>query len=203
MITIVDYGMGNLGSVKNMFKRIGVESKISSEISEIDKASKLLLPGVGSFDAAMTLLNSNGFKEILDHKVLREKTPILGICLGMQLLTRKSEEGLLPGLGWISADTIKFNFDQQFEFKIPHMGWNSVNIIKENGLTKDLMEEPKFYFVHSYKVHCDNSDDVIGTTNYGANFHSMISHENIYGAQFHPEKSHKYGMQILQNFAEI
>ena len=202
MITIINYGMGNLGSIQNMFKRIKVESEITGDIEKIASAKKILLPGVGAFDAAMQKIESAGLVDVLNKKVLVEKIPTLGICLGMQLLTRSSEEGKLPGLKWIDAETIKFSFNNH-SLKIPHMGWNTVNIKKESRFINDLPDEPRFYFVHSYYVHCNNTADVLTTTHYGIDFHSIIQHENIYGAQFHPEKSHKFGMKILENFARI
>ena len=202
MITIIDYGMGNLGSIKNMFKRIKVESEITGDIQQIARAKKILLPGVGAFDAAMKKIADSGLREILDKKAIDEKVPVLGICLGMQLLTRSSEEGKLQGLGWINADTLKFKFSDP-SLKIPHMGWNRVYIQSESQLIEDLPDEPRFYFVHSYFVNCDSPQDVVTTTNYGSSFHSIIQHENIYGAQFHPEKSHKFGMKILENFSKI
>ncbi|PQV57276.1 glutamine amidotransferase [Sediminibacterium magnilacihabitans] len=203
MITIVDYGMGNLGSVQNMFKRIGVESRISGDPAVITDAQKLLLPGVGAFDAAMQSLENSGLIPVLHRKALDEKVPILGICLGMQLLTAYSEEGNLPGLGWISAKTIKFNFPDNGALKIPHMGWNDIIYQNESLLTKDLPDEPRFYFVHSYYVQCNKRDHVLCTTKYGTEFDSIICQGNIYGAQFHPEKSHKFGMKLLKNFSEI
>lgn len=203
MITIVNYGMGNLGSVQNMFKRIGVPSEISGDPAVIADAVKLLLPGVGAFDAAMQKIADSGLRTILDKKVLQDKIPILGICLGMQLLTDSSEEGILPGLGWIKARTRKFRFEANSNLKVPHMGWNRVHIKKDSFLIQNLPEEPRFYFVHSYFVQCDNEEDVLTTTQYGTDFHSIIQSNNVYGAQFHPEKSHKFGMKLLENFAKI
>jgi glutamine amidotransferase len=201
MITIVDYGMGNLGSVLNMFKRIGFDAEITSHPEKILEAKKILLPGVGSFDVAMKMINGNGFREILDQKALVDKVPILGICLGMQLLTRGSEEGLLPGLGWINAETKKF--PAKTGLKVPHMGWNLVYNSSPSVLTKNLQDEPRFYFVHSYRVHVDNQQNSILKCTYGIEFDAAIQSDNIFGAQFHPEKSHKYGMRFLENFAKI
>jgi glutamine amidotransferase len=201
VITIIDYGMGNLGSIKNMFRRIKVESEITGDKNQIAMAEKILLPGVGAFDAAMEKINTAGLSDILNKKTLEDKTPTLGICLGMQLLTKSSEEGKLPGLGWIDANTVKFNPNSSL--KIPHMGWNTVNIKKQSPLLIDLPDEPRFYFVHSYYVSCNDTSDVLTTTHYGIDFHSIIQHDNIYGAQFHPEKSHKFGMKILENFSKI
>ena len=203
MITIVNYGMGNLGSVQNMFKRIGVDTEITGDISKIEKAQKLLLPGVGAFGAAMQRIEESGLRNILDKKALEEKIPVLGICLGMQLLTRSSEEASLPGLSWIPAQTLKFNFPGNFSLKVPHMGWNNVHLLKTSQLTANFNDETRFYFVHSYYVKADNAEDVLTTTHYGTDFDSIIQHENIYGAQFHPEKSHKFGMRLLENFARI
>ena len=203
MITIVDYGMGNLGSIFNMFKKIGVQSKITSDKIEIEKASKILLPGVGSFDAAMSKIKELDFQSLLNFKALEEKIPVLGICLGMQLLTDSSEEGNLPGLGWIPAETLKFKFDANQNLKIPHMGWNMVQKNRSSKLIDDFEEEARFYFVHSYYVKCKNDANSILKTNYGFTFDSVIQKDNIYGAQFHPEKSHKFGMKLFKNFSEI
>lgn len=205
MITIVDYGMGNLGSIKNMFKYIGVEAVIENDVDKIKNASKILLPGVGSFDAAMKRINENGLKEVLDEKALKEKIPVLGICLGMQLLTNSSEEGKLNGLGWISAETLSFKEKINKEYRVPHMGWNIVKKSNESQLLDgfDSFEEVRFYFVHSYFVRVKNESNSLMKTNYGFEFDSAIINENIYGAQFHPEKSHKFGMKLFENFARI
>ena len=202
MITIINYGMGNLGSVANMFRRIGVATLITGDKQEIEQAEKILLPGVGAFDPAMQKLNNSGLREILDKKALEDKIPILGICLGMQLLTNGSEEGKLDGLGWINAQTYKFKFDKSSGLKIPHMGWNNINLARENILFTDGML-PRFYFVHSYYVKAINPLDVLATTSHGIDFDSVVQHDNIFGAQFHPEKSHKFGMRFLENFAKI
>lgn len=202
MITIINYGMGNLGSVLNMFKKIGVASKITSELEEIKTANKLLLPGVGSFDKAMQKINSSGIKEVLDQKVLVEETPILGICLGMQLLTNSSEEGVEIGLGYINASAKKFIFKDN-NMKVPHMGWNLVHKSTKSKLTDGFNQESKFYFVHSYYVKVENQENSILKTNYGLEFDSAIQNKNVYGAQFHPEKSHKFGIRLLDNFSKI
>lgn len=203
MITIVDYGMGNLGSVHNMFKYIGVQSQISGDIDVISKAEKILLPGVGAFDAAMQRLGEVGLLEVLNQKALQNKVPVLGICLGMQMLTRSSEEGKLEGLGWIPAKTVKFKFEDR-KLKVPHMGWNLVHQVNASSLIEELPEEPRFYFVHSYHVVADDDKYVLMRTNYGYEFDSVITNgDNIYGAQFHPEKSHKFGMKLFKNFAAL
>ncbi len=203
MITIVDYGMGNVGSIKNMLKKVGYSSIITSQISEIKNATKLILPGVGSFDNSVKQLSDLNLIETLTEKVLDEKIPVMGICLGMQLMTKNSEEGTLGGLGWINAKTIKFKFKQDSSLKVPHMGWNIVKIEKESKIFQGMYDhENRFYFVHSYHVVCDNPEDVLTSTFYDYNFTSAFEKDNIIGVQFHPEKSHKFGMQILKNFAE-
>lgn len=203
MITIINYGLGNLGSVQNMLKRINVSCKITSDIKEIENAEKILLPGVGAFDSAIQKIDELNLRSVLLHKAKVDKIPFLGICLGMQLLTRNSEEGTLPGLDLIPAKTIKFKFDANSNLKIPHMGWNFVKQNTPSKLTEGFTPEHRFYFVHSYKVVCDNNDNSILKTNYGGDFDSAIQNENIFGTQFHPEKSHKFGMQLLTNFSKL
>lgn len=203
MITIINYGMGNLGSVQNMLKRIGTPCTITSDIKEIEKAEKILLPGVGAFDAAIQKIDELNLRPVLMYKAKEQKIPFLGICLGMQLLTRTSEEGVLKGLNFIDAQTIKFNFGNDTSLKIPHMGWNFVKINQPSKLTEGFTHDHRFYFVHSYKVVCDRNENSILKTNYGGDFDSAIQNENIYGAQFHPEKSHKYGIHLLTNFSRI
>jgi glutamine amidotransferase len=201
MVAIIDYGLGNVGSIKNMLKKIGVQSVVTSDISEISEAEKIILPGVGSFDYGMENLINSGLTEILELKVIRQATPLLGICLGMQLLTNSSEEGKLKGFGWVDAITKKFNFkDSHQKLKIPHMGWNSINIENESPLTKELPEDTRYYFVHSYYVECNNPQDIVLTSNHGIKFTAVFQQNHIFGVQFHPEKSHKHGMKILSNF---
>jgi glutamine amidotransferase len=203
MIVIVDYGMGNLGSVLNMFKKVGAEAKISSDLDEISKAPKILLPGVGAFDTAMQRIADAGMLEVLNDKALVEKVPVLGICLGMQLLTKSSEEGLLPGLGWINAAAYNFKNRIDEQLKIPHMGWNVAKITNESKLTLGYSGELRYYFVHSYFVKVENESNSMMKTTYGIEFDSAINSGNIFGAQFHPEKSHKFGMKLFENFAKI
>jgi glutamine amidotransferase len=203
MIVIVDYGMGNLGSVLNMLKKINVEAKITSNLDEIYKANKILLPGVGSFDNAMQKISNLGMKDILNHKALKEKIPILGICLGMQLLTNKSEEGKLEGLGWITGEVLSFKGKINDKFKIPHMGWNTTISVLKSDLNLNIDQINKYYFVHSYFVKALDEKNVLMTTNYGINFHSAIVKDNIFGVQFHPEKSHQFGMNLLEKFSKI
>ena len=203
MITIINYGLGNLGSVQNMLKRIGVPCKITSDLKEIEAAEKILLPGVGAFDSAIQKIDALNLRSILVHKAKVEKIPFLGICLGMQLLTRGSEEGILNGLDLVPAKAIKFKFEDASNLKIPHMGWNFVKANTPSKLTQNFTPEHRFYFVHSYKVVCDDNSNSILKTNYGGNFDAAIQNANVYGTQFHPEKSHKYGMQLLTNFANL
>lgn len=199
MIVVIDYGMGNLGSIANMIKKVGYKSLISSDLEEIKKATKLILPGVGSFDNGMKNLQERGMVEILNQKVLVEKTPILGICLGMQLMTKSSEEGSLSGLRWIDAQTKRFVSDT---LKIPHMGWNIIKHQKNSQLFDEIEREKRFYFVHSYCVSCNQEADILTNTNYIQDFVSSFEKENIVGVQFHPEKSHKFGMNLIKNFVE-
>ena len=202
MIVIVNYGMGNLGSLLNMFRRVGVSARIESEPGRIREARKIVLPGVGAFDAAMRrIANLPDLRHVLDRKALVEQVPILGVCLGMQLLTRGSEEGRLPGLGWIPADARRF--PSAPGLKVPHMGWNIASPTTPSPLTRDLRAEPRFYFVHSYCVTVDDPVHSIMRTTHGVSFDSAIQRGWIFGVQFHPEKSHKFGMQLLKNFAEL
>ncbi len=203
-MVIVDYGMGNLGSIFNMLKKIGVPAEISSNKKVIAEAKKLILPGVGSFDNAIKNLTSLDLMNILNKKVLEDKTPILGICLGIQLFTKRSDEGVLQGLGWIDAETVSFlKYIDIKAMKVPHMGWNSIKVQRKNPLMDQIDGDLRYYFVHSYFVKCNDHNDSIALTNYGIEFTSSIQKENIFGVQFHPEKSHRFGMQLLANFAGI
>lgn len=204
MITIIDYQMGNLGAILNMLKKIGADAMATMKVQDIEKAEKFILPGVGAFDNGVTNLQTLGILPALRQKVLIEKIPILGICLGMQLLTERSEEGILPGLSWIEGKTIRFRINQKAtNLKVPHMGWNTLTLKQESTLFKDFDEYGQFYFIHSYHILCNNQEDVLAETHHGYNFISAVQKENIFGVQFHPEKSHKYGMRILRNFVEI
>jgi glutamine amidotransferase len=201
MIVIVDYGMGNLRSILNKLQRMDAEVVISSKVEDIEKAEELILPGVGSFAAGMDNLEKYDLMPILTKKVIEDKVPILGICLGMQLLTKRSEEGNAEGLGWIDAETKQFVFERNnIKLKIPHMGWNSIDIRRDSALLKGIPTNSTFYFVHSYHVCCNGTNSVVATTNYGYYFVSVIEKENIFGTQFHPEKSHKNGVRLLKNF---
>jgi len=200
MLVIIDYGVGNLASIRNMLKKIGVESTISSDKEIIMKADKLILPGVGAFDTCAEKLQQSGLLEVLHEKVIGQKTPVLGVCVGMQLLTDGSEEGRLPGLGWINGKIIKFRKENlPPTLKIPHMGWSDVELCKPSRLFEN-MENPRFYFVHSYHAELSNKADALISAEYGYPFTAGIEHENILGVQFHPEKSHKFGMKLFENF---
>lgn len=202
IVTIVDYGMGNIGSIINMFRRIGVQSEVASDMRSIERARKIMLPGVGAFGSAMGRIDQLGLREVLRAKALDEQVPFMGICLGMQLMTRSSEESPgVKGLELIPADTIRF--PRALELKVPHMGWNEVTVSKPTVLTAPLHPEPRFYFVHSYYVQTDDLDDVMLRCDYGGNFDAGLNRGNIFGVQFHPEKSHKFGMALLKGFAEI
>jgi glutamine amidotransferase len=204
MIVIIDYGVGNLGSIQNMLKKIGSPSLISNDPTEVERAGKLILPGIGAFDEGMSRLRATGLIPLLNRRVLEEATPVLGICLGMQLLTRRSEEGEAkePGLGWIQADTRRFNLAEASGLRVPNMGWNFVDFDPCNPLAHDMPEDARFYFVHSYHPVCDDLCDQFITANYGYPFAAGIHRANIYGVQFHPEKSHRFGMKLLKNFIE-
>lgn len=202
-IVIVDYDMGNIRSIQSRLKRIGFNSVLSSKPEDIISAEKLILPGVGHFAQAMKKLQEYGLIDILNKKVIEMKTPILGICLGVQLFTSHSEEGDVKGLGWIDAKTVKFNFQSEDKkYKIPHIGWNTINIKKENSLFKGIRNDDLFYFVHSFHLVCSEKDDILTGTYYGKEFVSSIQRGNIYGTQFHPEKSQEQGMRVLDNFIE-
>jgi glutamine amidotransferase len=202
VITIVDYQMGNPGSIQNMLMRIGAESVLTSDPAAIASAERLILPGVGAFDTAMTNLRALGLVAALNAAVLERRVPILGICLGMQLFGRGSDEGRLPGLGWIAARTVRFQFPEgQTPLRIPHMGWNQIRVWRTDPLLDNLPDNSRFYFVHSYHVRCDDETSVLATTDYGITFHSAVARDHIVGTQFHPEKSHKFGMRVLRNFA--
>ncbi len=202
-IAIVDYGMGNLGSIRNMFKKAGVEAVITADPAVIEEADKLILPGVGAFDSGMRNLEERGLTAVLNKRVLEDQVPVLGLCLGMQLLTGRSEEGSLTGLGWIDAETVRFRFESNGDiYRIPHMGWNQLQTCRPHPLFGGLEEANRFYFVHSYHVVVRDSSVVLGETTYCFPFVAAVASRNILGVQFHPEKSHRFGLRLLSNFAE-
>ena len=202
-IAIIDYGMGNLRSVQKKLIRIGANVEILSDPKEILSSDKLVLPGVGHFYNGVKKLKESGVWDVLNQKVLIDKTPILGICLGMQLMAKHSEEGDVEGLGWFDADVIKFRIKDKLKYKVPHMGWNSINREKNNTLFNDIPDESMFYFVHSYYVRCNDDSDILSSTKYENKFTSAIQKGNIFGTQFHPEKSHDIGERVLKNFVEL
>ena len=204
MIAIIDYGLGNIRAFSNVFKGLNIPAFVAKESSQLVLADKLILPGVGSFDYAMQRLNNSGMRDTLDELVLRKRIPVLGICVGMQMLANSSAEGVLPGLGWIDATVERF---PQVKFRhnagIPHMGWNTIHASVDNNILTDLDFDAKFYFLHSYFFKCNNSEDSIASTDYYGKFTSIVRHDNIFGFQFHPEKSHKWGVKLIQNFSKL
>lgn len=202
-IVIIDYGMGNLRSVQKKFNKVGFDAEISSNLDVINSATKLVLPGVGHFSHGVKKLKELGIWDVLNRVVLEKKTPILGICLGMQLMAKHSKEGNVDGLGWFDADVVKFQIGNQLKYKVPHMGWNNTSIKKENILYSNLDDSSMFYFVHSYYMKCNDQSDVLATTGYEDQFVSVIQKNNIYGTQFHPEKSHDDGDKMIKNFVEL
>lgn len=201
-IAIIDYGLGNLGSIVNMFQKIGAAAFVSADPEIISGADKLIIPGVGAFDTGMSNLEKKGLIQVLSQMVIDRGVPVLGVCLGMQLMALSSEEGRSAGLGWINARFIKFRFPEGIPFKVPHMGWNTVAVKKINPLISLEGRDQRYYFVHTYHAVCNNPADVLATAHHGYEFVAAFSHENIYGVQFHPEKSHKFGMHFLKNFLE-
>jgi imidazole glycerol-phosphate synthase subunit HisH len=204
MIAILDYGIGNLGSIKNMLKKIGAESVIANDVATVAAAEKLILPGVGAFDTGMDQLNRSGLREILTVKAMEDRVPVLGICLGAQMMTRSSEEGSQPGLGWFDAETRKFRFDRiEGKWPLPNIGWRDVTGSPECSLLRGFESEPRFYFVHSYLMSANDPAIVSMRTTYGQSYACGLHLENLHCVQFHPEKSHKFGMKMLRNFAEM
>ena len=202
MTTIINYNLGNPKSIKNMLSYLGIDAVISDDLNTLKSADRLILPGVGHFAHGINQLNNLGFTDVIKEHALTQQKPILGICLGMQLMTNFSEEGDADGLGLIDAQTKKFQL-QDKSLKIPHMGWNEVSWQKESPILNSLSEKPRYYFVHSYFVECNHQNDVLGTTHYGQDFVSAFQHDNIIGMQFHPEKSHQFGMELLKNFTKL
>jgi glutamine amidotransferase len=204
MITIIDYGVGNIKAFVNIYKRIGIDVKVAQNTKELKGATKLILPGVGHFDYAMERFAHSGMVETSNELVLEKKVPVVGICVGMQMLAQSSDEGDLPGLGWIDATVKKFDASLlKQSTRLPHMGWNDILPIKTNPLLKNLESQARFYFLHSYYFDCNQPEDIIAVSDYGINFTCAVNHNHIYGVQFHPEKSHHYGIQLLKNFSEI
>ena len=205
MIGIIDYGLGNVRAFANVYKNLNLPAIIVKHPRELKNVSKIILPGVGAFDYAMQKLDQSGMRQVLDEIVLHRHVPVLGICVGMQMLAFSSEEGSLPGLGWIDGEVKKFNSSSSLRqsIRVPHMGWNNIKPLKLNGLFQGLGVDARFYFLHSYYFHCHRSEDIIAVTDYVGEFACAVKSENVYGVQFHPEKSHQWGIRLLENFAKL
>jgi len=203
MMTIVDYGLGNIQAFMNVYRRLHIPVCVATTPQALSAASKLILPGVGAFDHAMTRLNASGMRDKLDELVLIKNMPVLGICVGMQILADGSDEGGLPGLGWIPGRVRSFaNTSAAEKLPLPHMGWNDVSVVKSSTLFLDLDRAARFYFLHSYYFQCSQPEHAVAVTSYGLDFACAVANKNVHGAQFHPEKSHGFGVRLLKNFAE-
>lgn len=204
MISIVDYGLGNICAFSNVYKRLNVDVAQAKSADELSRATKIILPGVGAFDDAMQRLEASGMRQILEELVLERNIPVLGVCVGMQMLAESSDEGKLPGLGWIKGRVRAFKTNPASkDLPQPHMGWNDVQPASNSPLFKGLEADARFYFLHSFYMECDAEADVSAVCHYGLDFHAAVSHGNIHGVQFHPEKSHRFGTQLLKNFADL
>lgn len=204
MIAIIDYGLGNVKAFENVYTRLNIPVKIASKVKDLNGATRFILPGVGAFDYAMTKLSQSGMKEPLEELVLEHKLPILGICVGMQILAKYSDEGNLQGLGWIDATVKKIDTSLIHQRPyLPHMGWNNVKMVQDSNLLAGLNEDARFYFLHSYYFSCNNSQNIIAESEYGMKFACAVNCGNIYGVQFHPEKSHSNGIALLKNFGNL
>lgn len=204
MIAIIDYGLGNVKAFSDVYKKLNIPAIIVKRVEDLKKASKVILPGVGAFDHAMQMLEKSGMRQFLDEIALHRRLPVLGICVGMQILACASEEGNLPGLGWIDGEVKRFKSSTlSYSMCVPHMGWNNVMSLKTNGLLQGLDLDARFYFLHSYYFQCHRSEDVIAVTDYGGEFACGVNSRNVYGVQFHPEKSHQWGIRLLENFSKV
>lgn len=204
MIRIINYGLGNIRAFLNVYERLNIKVDVAYNGNDIKDATKLILPGVGSFDYAMNLLNNSGMRDELEKQVFENKIPIMGICVGMQMLAKSSDEGKMPGLGWIDGNVKLFDTSLiPYKTRLPHMGWNSIEPTKENMLLNGFNSQSRFYFLHSYYFDCNDQENILSTTEYGIKYSSAINKDNIYGIQFHPEKSHSNGVRLLQNFANL
>lgn len=201
-VTLVNYGLGNIQAFAHIYKRLNIPVEIAETSSQIENAEKLILPGVGAFDWAMKRLNDSGLREILDHVVLQKQVPILGVCVGMQMMAERSEEGVLPGLGWIDADVVRFDPVRIGDIPLPHMGWNDAQPLTFDSLFWGI-EAPRYYFLHSYCIVPRRLDNILATAYYGCEFTAAVCDKHIFGTQFHPEKSHQWGIKLLKNFAEM
>ncbi len=204
MIAIIDYGLGNVKAFVNVFNKLNIPVAIASTANDFENVTKIILPGVGAFDFAMQRLENSGMRNSIEKLVLQDHLPLLGVCVGMQMLANSSEEGKLPGLGWIDGEVKKFAPSQlKNNTLLPHMGWNDVLPVRNNDLFRNIDIDSRFYFLHSYYFKTNRKEDVLATTDYGFQFECAVNSKNIYGVQFHPEKSHQWGVQLLKNFAEL
>lgn len=203
MIGIVDYGLGNVKSFLNIYNKLNIPAQLVSTREDLQASDKIILPGVGSFDYAMNALHNSALRDTLNNLVLIRKVPVLGVCVGMQMMGDTSEEGLSNGLGWISGTIRKVNFVEHKNLPLPHMGWNSLNVIKEAPLLNNIPNKSEFYFLHSYYFAPQDKDNILATTDYPETFPVIVNRENIFGIQCHPEKSHQHGVKFLKNFAEL
>lgn len=204
MISIVDYGLGNLKAFANIYKQLNIPAAIVSSKEQLAQSEKIILPGVGAFDHAMEQLNNSGLRGTLDDLVLEKKVPVLGVCVGMQMLGNSSDEGNIDGLRWIDGEVKLFDVSKiKHSTRLPHMGWNDVSPTRSSPILNGLEHKSIFYFLHSYYFKCNNEEDSIAESDYGIRYTCAVNHQNIYGVQFHPEKSHRYGIQLLKNFATI
>jgi imidazole glycerol-phosphate synthase subunit HisH len=204
MITIIDYGLGNIRAFVNVYTRLNIKTKIAHTAEDIKDSKLIILPGVGAFDYAMSQLNASGMRDELEKQVLINKVPVVGICVGMQILAKSSDEGKLSGLGWLDGEVKKFDISTiPYKTHLPHMGWNSIHPVGENNLLTGCNDQSRFYFLHSYYFVSNHKNDIISTTDYGITFTSAVNNQNIYGIQFHPEKSHANGIQLLNNLAKL
>jgi glutamine amidotransferase len=203
VITVVDYGVGNIGAIINMADYLGIDAETSSDPDRIRKASKLILPGVGAFDKAMLTLQNRGLIDPLNDAALKRQIPVLGICLGMQLLARRSDEGVQAGLGWVAADVLRISLPPESPLKVPHIGWLEVKPARKSALFDSAVRGERFYFDHGYYVQCDSPQDVAATIDYGSEICCAVNSGNVSGVQFHPEKSHRFGMRVLEAFGKI
>jgi glutamine amidotransferase len=202
MVTLADYGLGNIQAFAHIYDRLNIPVEVATTPEQIARAERIILPGVGAFDWAMRRLNDSGLREALDERVLKGGAPVLGVCVGMQMMARRSEEGELPGLGWIDAEVRKFDVSVIGDSPLPHMGWNDVRPASSGTLFRGI-EAPRYYFLHTYYFAADRPADVLATANYGSDFAAAVARENVFGTQFHPEKSHQWGIDLLRNFSEL